>query len=70
MQLPTVKTSTKKQINKLKIKTAKFLAYVMLVLAASYGFRSALSRLDDVYQLIITAALVLSLIFITTLNEE
>lgn len=71
--MKTAKPETKKtniNLNKLKIKAAKTLAYISLVVAASYGFRQALSSLDDIAQMTLTVLSVLALVFIISLNED
>lgn len=70
MQIPTLKQSTIKKLKKLKIKTAKFVAFTVLVIAATYGFRTMLATLQETVQLVLTVIAILSLVFIITLNEE
>lgn len=67
------KEETKKQsvnFNKLKVRIAKYLAYVGLVVAASYGIRQALASLDRNAQMVLTVGSVLALVFIISLKEE
>ena len=64
----TKKTSI--NFNKLKVRVAKYLAYVGLVVAASYGIREALTSLDDSARFVITVGSVLALVFIISLKEE
>ena len=71
-----MKTAKKEQpkksinFNKLKVRVAKYLAYVGLVVAASYGIREALASLDTNAQMVLTVGTVLSLVFIISLKEE
>lgn len=67
------KTETKKpniNLNKLKVTIARTVAYVSLVILASYGLRNLLKSLDDTASLVITVLVVLGLVYILSTKTE